>query len=133
MTIDEFNKLLYELNNSANDTLYGKNEGQYAKGSEDKLHNFMAGAEISGMTPAQTCWGYLTKHLTALRDKVQRNDFSDRDDFMEKCQDSINYIRFLWLIGNAWLMQTEVKACGVQTEVKTRIVTHKEDFTDASI
>ena len=31
---------------------------------------------------------------------VQKNDFSDRDDFMEKCQDTINYVRFLWCIGN---------------------------------
>ena len=31
---------------------------------------------------------------------VMNNDFHNRDDFMEKCQDSINYIRFLWCIGN---------------------------------
>lgn len=53
-----------------------------------------------GGTPAQACWGYMTKHLVALRDKVNRNDFSDREDFLEKCQDTINYVRFLWCIGN---------------------------------
>ena len=53
-----------------------------------------------GKTPAQACWGYMTKHLTALRDKIDSNDFSDREDFLEKCQDTINYIRFLWCIGN---------------------------------
>ena len=53
-----------------------------------------------GSTPAQCAWGYMTKHLVALRDKVQTNDFSDRDDLLEKCQDIINYIRFIWLIGN---------------------------------
>ena len=53
-----------------------------------------------GGTPAQACWGYMTKHLTALRDKVEKNDFSNREDFLEKCQDTINYIRFLWCIGN---------------------------------
>ena len=42
----------------------------------------------------------MTKHLVALRDMVKRNDFSNREDFLEKCQDSINYIRFLWCIGN---------------------------------
>ena len=42
----------------------------------------------------------MTKHLVALRDMVQKNDFHDREDFMEKCQDTINYIRFLWCIGN---------------------------------
>ena len=42
----------------------------------------------------------MTKHLTALRDKIEKNDFSDRDDLLEKCQDIINYIRFIWVIGN---------------------------------
>ena len=51
-----------------------------------------------GGTPAQACWGYLTKHLVALRDMVEKNEF-DKDDFLEKCQDSINYIRFLYCIG----------------------------------
>lgn len=36
----------------------------------------------------------------ALRDKVQNNDFHDRADLLEKCQDTINYVRFLWCIGN---------------------------------
>ena len=29
---------------------------------------------------------------------VEKNEF-DKDDFLEKCQDSINYIRFLYCIG----------------------------------
>ena len=100
MNVSDFNAFILELSDATDRTMIAKNDGQYAKGSEDKLHNFVAGAEISGMTPAQTCWGYLTKHLTALRDKVMRNDFSDRDDLKEKCMDSINYIRFIWLLGN---------------------------------
>ena len=31
---------------------------------------------------------------------VEKNNFSNRDYFLEKCQDTINYIRFLWCIGN---------------------------------
>ena len=49
----------------------------------------------------------MTKHLVALRDMVQRNDFSNREDFLEKCQDTINYIRFLWCIGNDELTNKE--------------------------
>ena len=51
-----------------------------------------------GGTPAQACWGYMTKHLVALRDMIQRNDFSNREDVFEKIQDSINYLRFIWAI-----------------------------------
>lgn len=98
MPAERFNKLLDELDGSSLQTLKEKN-AKYSS-NRDCLHNFRSGAEILGGTPAQACWGYLTKHLVALRDMVERNDFSDKDDFLEKCQDSINYIRFLWCIGN---------------------------------
>lgn len=98
MIFDEFNRLLDELDGTSLETLKSKN-AKYSS-NVDCLHNFNIGADISGNTPAQTCWGYLTKHLTALRDMVDNDDFRDREDFMEKCQDSINYIRFLWCIGN---------------------------------
>lgn len=98
MSPETFQKLLDELDGNSLQTLKDKN-ARYAKDG-DSLHNFRSGAEIMGGTPAQACWGYMTKHLTALRDKVESNDFSDKDDFLEKCQDIINYIRFLWCIGN---------------------------------
>ena len=94
----KFEGLLRELDENSLETLLSKNARYSAE--NDRLHNFNAGADIFGGTPAQACWGYLTKHLVALRDMVMNNDFHDRDDFMEKCQDSINYIRFLWCIGN---------------------------------
>lgn len=98
MTHEKFKELLKELDGESMQTLIEKNARYSAP--DDALHNFSSGAEIMGRTPAETCWGYLTKHLTALRDMVQRNDFSNRADFLEKCQDSINYIRFLWCLGN---------------------------------
>lgn len=98
MTSETFNKLLDELDGNSLETLKQKN-AKYASPT-DCLHNFDSGADIMGSTPAQCAWGYMTKHLVALRDKVQKNDFSDRDDLLEKCQDIINYIRFIWLIGN---------------------------------
>ena len=93
-----FGALLEELDSNSVKTLVEKN-ARYAT-HDDALHNFKKGADIAGGTPAQACWGYLTKHLVALRDMVQRDDFSNREDFLEKCQDTINYIRFLWCIGN---------------------------------
>lgn len=98
MTNEVFNDLLVELDNNSLETLMKKN-ARYSS-ENDALHNFRSGGDIFGGTPAQACWGYLTKHLVALRDMVQKDNFSDREDFLEKCQDSINYIRFLWCIGN---------------------------------
>lgn len=99
MNTETFNKLLDELDGNSLETLKQKN-AKYAS-AHDCLHNFESGAEIMGSTPAQCAWGYMTKHLVALRDMVERDDFSDREDFLEKCQDIINYIRFIWVIGNA--------------------------------
>lgn len=98
MKPDRFKELLEELDANSVATLAEKN-ARYAQNG-DCLHNFRSGAEIAGGTPAQACWGYVTKHLVALRDMVERNDFSNREDFLEKCQDTINYVRFLWCIGN---------------------------------
>lgn len=98
MTNDKLRVLLEELDGQSMQTLIEKN-ARYSYG-EDALHNFRVGGDILGGTPAQACWGYLTKHLVALRDMVERSDFSDRDNLMEKCQDIINYIRFIWCIGN---------------------------------
>ena len=107
-----FNRLLDELDGNSLKTLKEKN-ARYSRNA-DSLHNFRAGAEITGKTPAETCWGYASKHLIALRDMVDANDFSNREDFLEKCQDAINYIRFLWCIGNDkeyWEERKRPKAC----------------------
>lgn len=98
MEAEVFKQLLDELDGNSLQTLKEKN-ARYSQNG-DCLHNFRSGAEIVGGTPAQACWGYLTKHLVALRDMINKDDFSNREDFLEKCQDTINYIRFLWCIGN---------------------------------
>ena len=96
MTHDIFKKLLEELDGQGAKTLAEKN-ARYSS-SDDALHNFKSGAEVMGGTSAQACWGYMTKHLVALRDMIQRNDFHNREDVLEKIQDSINYLRFIWAI-----------------------------------
>ena len=96
MTHEDFKTCLEELDGQGAKTLAEKN-ARYSS-SDDALHNFKMGAEIMGGTSAQACWGYMTKHLVALRDMIQRNDFSNREDVLEKIQDSINYLRFIWAI-----------------------------------
>lgn len=98
MTHERFEQLLDELDGESLATLKAKNRMYSAP--NDALHNFASGADIGGCTEAQACWGYLVKHLVALRDKIKNNDFSNKDDLKEKCQDSINYIRFIWAIAH---------------------------------
>lgn len=61
------------------------------------LYNFEIGAEITGMTPAQTCWAYMSKHIAALRKKVVAMDLTDPDDWLEKCTDVANYAKLLYI------------------------------------
>lgn len=120
MTTETFNRLLDELDGNSLSTLKQKN-AKYAS-PDDCLHNFDSGADISGLTPAQCAWVYMTKHLAALRDKVQKNDFRDRNDLLEKCQDIINYVRFIWLIGN----EERAKYTGINAD-ETKML---DDFYD---
>lgn len=127
MNTETFNRLLDELDGNSLETLKQKN-AKYAS-ADDCLHNFESGAEIMGSTPAQCAWGYMTKHLVALRDMVERDDFSDREDFLEKCQDIINYIRFIWLIGNDKSFKEFDKQMDDLMEVVEDLKTPIEDYS----
>ena len=96
MTHEHFKNLLEELDGTGAKVLSERNS-KYST-SDDALQNFHEGAEIMGCTTAQACWGYMTKHLSALRKMIWSNNFSNREDVYEKCIDTINYIRFLWVI-----------------------------------
>lgn len=98
MTNEVFSEHIKHIKNYSMDVLIAKNSN-YSKGDTDALHNFVAGADIAGCTPAQAAWGYVTKHLVALRDKIQRNDFYNVDDLEEKCCDIINYTAIIYAIG----------------------------------
>lgn len=126
MKHDRFAELIKELDGDSAETLINKNK-MYSS-EDDALHNFNDGADIFGGTAADACWGYLTKHLVALRDMVKRNDFSNREDFKEKCQDSINYIRILWAIGNETDDEISGYNCDLLRDVVESLEERKETF-----
>ena len=97
MTATEFERIFEEQVERSRIVLVNK-ASEYA--TEDRLHNFKVGAAITGGTPAQAALGYMAKHLASLQDKVRKNDFHDREDLLEKCQDIINYVVFIWCCGN---------------------------------
>lgn len=97
MTFEQFDKLIAGAIENSAGVLRGKN-AKYSTGC-NPLHNFEVGAAIMGGTPAQAAWRYMTKHLAALRDKIERNDFDDMEDFQEKITDSINYLLIIYAIG----------------------------------
>jgi hypothetical protein len=98
MTNEKFIELVDELRTASIDTLKKKN-ANYST-DKDPLRNFHVGGAMIGGTPAQAALGYMAKHLACLVDKVKKNDFHDREDLLEKCQDIINYTVFIWCCGN---------------------------------
>ena len=106
MTNELFSGHIKHIKDYSMDVLIAKNSN-YSKGDTDALHNFVAGAAIAGCTPAQAAWGYATKHFVALRDKIQRNDFSDFADLEEKCCDIINYVAIIYAIGAEEFSKTQ--------------------------
>lgn len=95
MTTEKFELLLDQLDKTSLNTLKEKNR-KYTAESGDALHNFRVGAALDGSTMPQTIWHYWKKHFTSLMDKIQKDDWNDKDDALEKIQDSINYLRFIW-------------------------------------
>ena len=73
--------------------LIGVKENDYAKGV-DRLANFKSGSAFTGLTPRQTLWGYLAKHLSSVKDIVDGKTVS-RDVLREKIGDARNYLLLL--------------------------------------
>ena len=128
MTNERFQELVKELRDKSMDTMLKKN-ANYA--DADRLHNFKVGAAITGGTPAQAALGYMAKHLASLQDKVRKNDFHDREDLLEKCQDIINYVVFIWCCGNEE-MEKYTQGCGAVGYPGMFIQKRVEDLTSTS-
>lgn len=92
MKSEEFNQLFEDSVAQERVTLGVKRE-EYA-GNSDRLENFHTGSEITGLTPMQTLWGYLAKHLASVRDIVNGKVVS-REVLREKIGDSRNYLVLL--------------------------------------
>ena len=98
MTRERFEQLLDKLEDSSLSTLKAKN-AKYSR-NNDPLHNFHTGCLLDNSTTAQTIWHYMKKHVVALLDKIENDDWDDLADTKEKIQDIINYLRFLWVAAN---------------------------------
>ncbi len=66
----------------------GSKAQEYAT-SADRLHNFKAGAEFAG-APALACWGYMSKHLTSVKDLATGTRPVTFEMIDEKIGDAIN-------------------------------------------
>ena len=73
-----------------------KKAQEYAD-DDNRMHNFNAGAAITGETPVEVLAGYMLKHTISVYHMIGQRDpqaFS-RDQWTEKITDHINYLILL--------------------------------------
>ena len=73
--------------------LIGVKAEDYARDG-DRLANFKSGSAFTGLTPRQTLWGYLAKHLSSVKEIVDGKTVS-HDVLREKIGDARNYLILL--------------------------------------
>lgn len=90
MTPERFKALLDRRIDAIRSILIAK-AGEYATDA-DRLHNFKAGASISGRTLSQVCAGYALKHIVSVLEMAEGKRPVSRAIIDEKIGDAINYL-----------------------------------------
>ena len=101
MTYNDFEKEATQLHTKALNLMFRKNSS-YTKENqaESPFHNFEKGIGMgAGNSDAQVAWSYMVKHLVALKDMVDQDEFDDVLNLEEKCKDIINYITIIYCMG----------------------------------
>jgi hypothetical protein len=94
MNTEQFDKVVSNRLDAIKATLISKAK-EYAKGDEDRLHNFNRGAQITGQSREKVLQGFMLKHLVSVFDMI--DDPSKATEYMinEKVGDAINYLVLL--------------------------------------
>jgi hypothetical protein len=94
MNTEQFDKVVSNRLDAIKSTLISKAK-EYAKGDEDRLHNFNRGAQITGQSREKVLQGFMLKHLVSVFDMI--DDPSKATEYMinEKVGDAINYLVLL--------------------------------------
>jgi hypothetical protein len=99
MKTERFNEIIGEALNSSKVVLIEKAK-EYAKGDEDRLHNFNKAARITGESREKCLWGFALKHLVSVTDIIDEmsknpNYIPPRSLVIEKFGDLRNYLLLL--------------------------------------
>ena len=106
MTPKSFEELFDEIVKQERETLC-KKKREYADG-ESRFINFYDGAHFTGLTPEQTLWCYMAKHLASIREIVNGKTVT-REVLREKIGDARNYLILLEGMISDKLIQDGVK------------------------
>jgi len=106
MTNEEFIEHYDTVVQQERDTLSTKRK-EYADG-ESRFINFYDGAHFTGLSPEQTLWCYMAKHLASIREIVNGKAVT-REVLREKIGDARNYLVLLECMISDKLIQDGVK------------------------
>jgi hypothetical protein len=95
MNKDEFDLVVEENISQMRASLQAKG-AEYCKG-QDRLQNFKDTALMNGCTPEQALWGFVSKHIIALKDFIQSPGMQNipYSFWSEKLGDIRNYMVLL--------------------------------------
>ena len=88
-----FNRVLAKTHARMDKVLRSK-AAEYAHGG-DRLSNFKDAAAMNGCTPEQALWGFVTKHIIALKDFIKSGETRPLEQWEEKIGDIQNYMVLL--------------------------------------
>ncbi len=93
MKAEEFDLVVEKVQTKCRSVL-GKKADHYA-GEEDRLENFVRAGELQGGTPADACFGMLSKHLVSIAMMLEYEEPANMKQWDEKIIDAVNYLILL--------------------------------------
>jgi hypothetical protein len=93
MNVQDFNNLVEEQFGICRAILETKGK-EYAPDEGDRLSAFKTAGSVLHRTPIQALGGQMSKHTISLFEMIE-NDCTDKDLWLEKLTDQINYLLLL--------------------------------------
>lgn len=93
MNYQDFNNLVEDQFNICREVLDRKSK-EYAPEESDRLSAFKTASCMLHRTPIQALAGQMSKHTVSLFEMIE-NDCTDKDLWLEKLTDQINYLLLL--------------------------------------
>jgi hypothetical protein len=94
MNAQDFNNVLDETIDKIRSTL-GAKAGEYADGTEDRLHNFKKAAALQEISQREALSGMMSKHTISVFDMLQSGKDYSLAQWDEKIIDHLNYLILL--------------------------------------
>ena len=87
---EDFNRLFLDRLAKCKDLVLQK-EAEYSQGDVDRMIQFVEDAKMNGITPAQSAWNMMSKHVTSFRLAIQNEETLTEKWIDDRITDMIIY------------------------------------------